>query len=104
MAQKKIEYKSETLRDPFRGLKIEAEPKQKGEPKPLPTLTVQGIVWGGNFPQAIINNRVVRIGDTVDGAQVVDISKDNIIVEFEGRKYNLSSPIQSQGGKDEKPL
>lgn len=96
----KPEYKAKDLRDPFQffKMKIEEKPKEqvteeeKAEAVSLPGLTIQGIVWGGNFPQAIINNKVVKIGDTVEGAQIIDIKKDGVTVYFGNRKHNLPSP------------
>lgn len=91
----KIEYKSEDLRDPFE----KEQPKGQIETSLLPSLQVQGMVWGGSFPQAIINNKVVRIGDTVEGAQIINITKDSVTVFFGNRQYNLStsSPVSSEG-------
>jgi len=91
-----IEYKAGDLRDPFRSLRKEKQikeqlPQKQIQEKPLPTLTIQGIVWGGASPQAIINNKVVKIGDTIDKVQIVDINKSAIIVSFENRQYNLPS-------------
>lgn len=90
----KIEYKAEGLRDPFQEQKIEIkeEPEAEVETKPLPALQVQGIVWGGSIPQAIINNKVVRVGDTIEEARIVDITKNGIIVFSENKKYNLPIP------------
>ena len=96
----KIEYKSEDLRDPFQEEKIEIEeqPQVQIETKPLPPLQIQGIVWGGGFPQAIINNKVMRVGDTIEGVRITDINKNGVTVFFENRKYTLSvsSPVSSQ--------
>lgn len=102
----KIEYKAEGFRDPFQeeGWEIEIltqEATSQQPTKPLPPLEVQGIVWGGRFPQAIINNKVVKIGDIIDEVQIIDITKDRVTVSFEKRKYNLSSPasLNLQGVK-----
>lgn len=104
-----IEYKAEDLKDPFEGYI-----KEKGEEvipesqrdMPLPSLTVQGIIWGGNLPQAIINNKVVKIGDMIEGVRVTEINKSGVTVFFGYRKYNLSAPAAAQlpkeGGSDEK--
>ncbi len=93
----KIEYKAEDLRDPF---EME-QPKEQIEEKPLPSLKAQGIVWGGSFPQAIINNVVVRIGDTIEEARIISIAKNSVTVFFGNRQYNLStsSPISLQGSE-----
>ena len=104
----KIEYKSEGLRDPFQEEKIEIneQPQEQIEAKPLPALQIQGIVWGGSFPQAIINNKVARVGDTIEGVRITDINKNGVIVFFENRQYNLStsSPISSQNLDKNKTL
>jgi type II secretory pathway component PulC len=103
----KIEYKSEDLGDPFQEEKIEIkeEPEVQTEAMPLPSLQIQGIVWGGGFPQAIINNKVVRAGDAIEGARIADINKSGVTVFFENRQYNLStsSPIGSQGLNNKNP-
>jgi type II secretory pathway component PulC len=100
----KIEYKSEDLKDPFHEEKIEIEeqPEVQIETKPLPSVQIQGIVWGGSFPQAIINNKVVRVGDTIEGVRITDIDRNGVIVFFENRQYNLStfSAIDSDGLKN----
>ena len=67
-----IVYNASDLRDPFESYIKKGEHPEDGKQstavfanqqveKAPPSLTVQGLVWGGNFPQAIINNKVVRI-------------------------------------------
>lgn len=91
-----VEYNAQNLRDPFQVLTTEeteeGERLSQMEETPPPNLTVQGVIWGASFPQAIINNKVVKVGDTIDGARVVNIDKDGVVVFFEGRQYNLPSP------------
>lgn len=101
----KIEYKSENLTDPFRNPLQEqkVEPVEKPKPlepeegmpvevKPLPSLQIQGIIWGSSLPQAVINSKVLKIGDTIEGVQIKDIAKGRITVFFGNREYNLSMP------------
>ncbi len=95
-----IEYKAEGLRGPFYNAEdyiVEKEPQkpdltgQETRPKrPLPDLSVQGIIWDTALPQAIINNKVVKIGDLLEEAQIIDISKSGITVLFDNQQYNLS--------------
>lgn len=112
-----VEYKAEGLRDPFQaylGEKKEVEKtgmvRSEAEVSP-PSLTIQGIIWGAKFPQAIINNKVVKAGDTIEGARILDINKDGIKVFYENRQYDLSSPAninlqnlekKPEGGQDER--
>lgn len=93
----KIEYDVETLKDPFISPFTE-ESKPLAE-KPItevvvenpPILTIQGIISGGRLPQAIINNKVVKEGDTVEEAKIVRIGKKGITVFFKGREFDIPS-------------
>ncbi len=53
---------------------------------PLPTLTIEGIIWNSDMPQAIIDGKVVRIGDVVKDVEIVGIEKRGIIVVYNGEK------------------
>lgn len=99
----KVEYKAGSLRDPFqkdipqeRSVKQEAQPSETKQSQP-PALTVQGLIWGGNFPQAIINNKVVKTGDSIEGARILSIDKEGITVFYDGNEYNLSPPAAVTG-------
>ncbi len=100
----KVEYKAEVLKDPFRGFrkketkKINTVSESKTTAKPLPALTVQGIVWGGQTPQAIINNKVVKVGDTIENVEIIDITKNGVDVFFEDQEYNLPAPAGNTQG------
>ncbi|MFH0790434.1 MAG: hypothetical protein V2A64_02275 [Candidatus Omnitrophota bacterium] len=101
----KVEYKAEVLKDPFRGFRKKGTDKKinpvydsKAPVKPLPALTVQGIVWGGQTAQAIINNKVVKVGDTIENVEIIDITKNGIDVFFEDQEYNLPAPASSTQG------
>jgi hypothetical protein len=123
------EYKAEGLKDPFEGKEEQFIAQAKAQAKaqevvpevpvqrrPLPALPpVQGLVWGGRFPQAIINDKVVKIGETIDEAKevrVIDINKSGITVSFDNQQYTRPSPAEiilqsskqnpTEGGKDEK--
>ena len=113
IARPGIAYKTKDLRSPFAKPFVEqsetaveaAKPEAAQAPeKHLPALTVQGVIWGGIFPQAIINNKVVRIGDTIEKVGITGINKDGIEVIFEERIYQVPSPAvikpstQPQGG------
>ena len=70
------------------------EPKVEAR---LPNLTVQGVIWGDNLPQAIINNKVVKVGDRLGSVDVIDISKEGVTVLFASVKHKLSTlPVISK--------
>lgn len=92
-----VKYTAEGLRDPFESYLIKEKAvgiKEKGAAvgQVLPSLVVQGIIWGGSFPQAIINDKVVKIGDEVERARILEISKEGVVVLYDNRRYDLSSP------------
>ena len=94
-----VEYKASSLRDPFKEdilKKVKPETDLKSpvsEPlAPLPKMDVQGLIWGGNFPQAVINNKVYQAGDIIDGAQIKEIAKDGITLNFSGGEVKIPAP------------
>ena len=53
---------------------------QKTSSKAFKGLILDGIMWDKEKPLAIINGRIVKIGDTVSGNTVVDIKQDKVIL------------------------
>lgn len=100
-----IQYKSGQLRDPFVSVMAKEEKKESlqkqgavelNQPKiDLSALNVQGIIWGAKMPQAIINNKVLVVGDLIDGAEILSIDKKRITLSFAGEVVNLSAPGQN---------
>ena len=93
-----VEYDAEGLKDPFREYvpeKPKVTEKTEEEIEPIaeqpPKLTIQGVIWGGNFSQAIVNNKVVKDGDTVGGAKIISIQKKWITVLFKGKEYDIAT-------------
>jgi len=97
-----IKYKSGNLRDPFASVVIKEEVKEVlanndefelNEPKiDLDAIDIQGIVWGGKMSQAIINNKVMVVGDLIQEAEILSIDKKGIVINFNGEIINLSAP------------
>ena len=93
-----IAYTSENLKDPFTGTVIpETEDEIQREAAPLekislPDIKIQGIIWGTNNPQAIINNKVVKVGSTVNEITILDISGSEIIISYKNKKFALPAP------------
>ena len=94
-----LEYTAYSQRDPFEDyLAQEDEKKDQAEVGTVvepPPLKVQGVVWGGEVPQAIVNNKVVKKGDVLQEAEIIDISKDGVNVLYKNRVFLLSSPASS---------
>ncbi len=93
----KVTYEAADLRDPFKRYGEPETDQSAGAEKPtLPLLSVSGIIWGVAMPQAIINGKVVKIGDIIDEVKIIDINKDFISVVFSGRQYKLDSPASGE--------
>ena len=58
-------------------------------PPSLPSLQLQGIFWGEK-PQALINRQVLSIGDKIEQAEVVSITKKGVTLSFRGQEFHLS--------------
>lgn len=56
----------------------------------LPTLTVSGIIWGSKTPQAIINGKIIKEGDTLEGVEVLEIRKEGIVIFYKGREFTIA--------------
>ncbi|MFH0827304.1 MAG: hypothetical protein V1923_05430 [Candidatus Omnitrophota bacterium] len=106
-----VEYEAGNLRDPFQGTAVRKDIKGPTGPtdvkisakakRPLPLLAIQGVVWGGNFPQAIIENRVVKVGDLIklgqaqEAAKIIGIDQEGVLILFEGQSYKLPPPAKA---------
>lgn len=75
-------------------------PEKKTEPlpqtpQPPPSIPIQsplalnGIVHGNGEELAILNNQISRIGDEIDGATLQEIGNDFVILEKEGKRFQL---------------
>jgi len=51
------------------------------------SLRVTGSVWGNNMPKAIINDQVKGIGDVVNEAEILNITKEGILFKFKDKQY-----------------
>lgn len=98
-----VAYTAGGLRDPFKWLitgQLAADERGQGETviavrqaQPPPPLTVQGVIWGGVLPQAIVNNQVVKADDVIEGGvKIINIAREGIKIFFDGRQYNLIAP------------
>ena len=52
-------------------------------------IVLTGIILRGESPSAIVNRKIVRIGDIVEGKKVIVIRKDAVVLSDGKRKYVL---------------
>jgi hypothetical protein len=97
----KLTYDAADLKDPFDDFLPKVKPKSTSkipgggmdvQAAPLPSFAVQGLLWGGSLPQAVIDNQVVKVGDVIQDAEIVEISKDGVKVLYNKKIYKLASP------------
>lgn len=100
------------IRNPFVDLlpSDQPAPAQADEvpaPAPVvwPAVSIQGIIWGHTDRRVIIDGRIYRVGDTVQGMTIVSIVRDGVTVEMQGATTQLtvsrssSDILSSQGGQ-----
>ncbi|MFH1045396.1 MAG: hypothetical protein V1727_00340 [Candidatus Omnitrophota bacterium] len=98
-----VSYSGENVRDPFLspfelGAVATNANEKKNETKPtLPHLEVQGLIWGTKLPQAIINNQIIRPGDTISGAEILDVRKEGVYVLYGGYQFILRPAVLDSG-------
>lgn len=83
------DYRDPTV-NPLLSRPVQEESPSVKEYVTLPTLMIQGVIWGGDAPRAIIDGQVVRKGDTLpDGIDVLDISGAGIKVLYRGKIFTI---------------
>ncbi len=74
------------------------KPKSKKESHQTKELRLEGIIYDeGGDSTAVINDEIVKAGDSIGDFTVLDIKKREVILRKEGSSYRLSS----QGGLQE---
>jgi hypothetical protein len=102
---KTVSYTSESLRDPFEGyIHKEVAPMPASqlieeENFVMPVLLISGITWGSSFPQAIINGKIVQVGDQIGEVQVAGISKEGVVFAYKRQKFSLPAPGANSGAQ-----
>ncbi len=57
---------------------------------PAPRFALSGIMRrGGAAPMATINGRLVTVGDSIDGAKVLDIGQRSVELEADGQQFTV---------------
>lgn len=64
-----------------------------------PELSISGLIWNSDRPQAIINGRVVSVGDEIDGARLLSVNKEGITIEYKGIEFPVKKFTQITSGQ-----
>ena len=72
-------------RDPF--VPVVRKKVKKSLPVQPPKLVLKGIAWDETEPLALINDLLVKEGDTIEGARIVKIDFDRVTVQYRSKKF-----------------
>ena len=82
-----IGWLNDIARDPFTGTVIAAEVDEAQLP------VVGALFVGAQVQAAVINNRLVRVGDMVDQFKVTHIADQHVQVTYAGRSFRLEPDV-----------
>lgn len=107
---RKVEYKADEFRDPFRTPSAFDSQENKDNSatvvadmkKNVPSLKFQGVIWGGATPLVIINDKILKIGDSIEDCRILEINKEGVTVFYINKRHTFPLPGGLKGGSDEK--
>lgn len=67
----------------------EPEPAKEKPSVAWPSVSLSGLVGKGSNGSAILNNRIIGVGETIEGVKVVSIGRQGVILEYEGETQFL---------------
>jgi len=77
----------EKIRDPFLPSRNPEKIQTTAIKKPKVRLKLSGILWDDKIPSAIINSKVLEIGDLIENKTLVDIERDRVIIMEDGEIF-----------------
>lgn len=99
-----VAYEADEARDPLANLLLvknvspapmtpttTSDGSEAAAPAAPPTPTIQGLMWGGRRPQAVIDGKIYTVGETVQGVTIVAIDKTGVTGEFQGQPVRWSA-------------
>ena len=63
------------------------QPEEKIPAPSADAYVITGLVWNSDRPQAVVNGKIVDIGDRLDYWEVVDITKVGIELSYRDQNY-----------------
>jgi len=99
--RKKVDIRN--FRNPFASLLPQKKPEEakrtrttdrpKAEKVAPPDFTIYGLIWNTDLPQAIVNERVVKIGDVINEAEILNITKEGITIKYRNEEFFIESQL-----------
>jgi type II secretory pathway component PulC len=60
----------------------------------LMDLRVEGIIWDEDNPIAVVNGKVVGVGDSVNGVKIIKIKQNEVIFDVQGKTVPVKLQIK----------
>lgn len=76
-----------------RNSRLKPRTQAAAEEPALASVSLEGIIWASNRPQAIINGVLVDVGDAVAGRKVARIGPEEVILEARGKTERVEMPV-----------
>ena len=80
---------------------VAQQPAQVPAPSARPSLHVQGVVWGGQRPTAIIDGKIYSVGDVVANRKIHNIDKNGVTLVEGGSTLFYPVSDRSAGSGDQ---
>ncbi|MFH1519311.1 MAG: hypothetical protein ABIE75_01905 [Candidatus Omnitrophota bacterium] len=103
----KLTYSQDKYKDPFEPLlpqskkveEVKTEEIDQEAEKTLPPIVLQGVLWGSDTPQAIIDGEVYKIGDKLQDldAKLFKIDKNIVFISYGEKIHEIK--IKTKGGQ-----
>ncbi|MGA2091700.1 MAG: hypothetical protein ABSH12_09625 [Endomicrobiales bacterium] len=58
-------------------------------PVETPHIKIDGIFWDPDVPVVVIEGRAMRLGDTINGTQILSIGQKSIVVKYHDREFTI---------------
>ena len=59
-------------------------------PASFPAVKLQGVFFRLKNPEAVVNGRILRVGESISGARVTRIDRREVVIEWNGQSKTLS--------------
>lgn len=86
-----VQYVGGVYRDPFTRVTQETqeEAEARRQLEGIESLTLDGIAYGPKGSQAILSGQMVEVGEQVNGAKVLKITKNSVTIQYQGKEIVL---------------
>ena len=86
-----IGWLNNVARDPFDGGALDVQARTTGLSENLPK--VEAVFLGGGVKAAVLNKKLLRVGDDIDGFVVTDIGAEHVEISRNGKFYRLEPDV-----------